>query len=68
MLQPGYGKGKRENSKGQRSIGRVFSSEKNRQWILLARPELSVSCVKHNLKEEYPRGTNLNGRERMKRT
>lgn len=40
----------------------IFIREKQ-AMILLARPELSVSCVKHNLKEEYPRGTNLNGRE-----
>lgn len=42
---------KRENSKGQWNIGQVFSSEKSRQWILLAGPELSVSCVKHKVKE-----------------
>ena len=59
---------KRENAKGQWSIGPVFSSEKNRQCILLARLELSVPGVKHNAKEEYPRGTNLNGRQGMTRT
>ena len=53
---------KRENSKGQGSTGPLFLPEKNRQWILLPRPELSVPCVKHNAKEEYPRGADLDRR------
>ena len=32
----------RENSKGQGSIGLLFSPDKNRQWVLLPKPELSV--------------------------
>lgn len=64
-LQPGFNRGRGKTQKVKGALGHYSHQTKMGPFT---KARAISSCVKHNAKEEYPRGADLDRRQGMTRT